>query len=390
MTVATKHCLSHLFSLALLLLVSVVGNSALAGDVEGLYEVDRLVVGQDAKERNVALAEALGILIERVGGKKDIVEVSGLTPILKSAKDYVERFEYIPLENIPVESTPTQAKGPANNSPDTTGQEPAAPVYHYRLHVLFDKASVERLLDAHQVPIWGRLRPTLVVWLAIDDGTHRYTVAPDNADGLEKTLAEVGTRRGLPIILPLMDLEEQARIGFSDIWGDFADTIRTASSRYRAGAELVGRAYRQDGAWSLRWSLYSESQADHWEGGAASLDTGLTEALDRAADHLGDLYARAAGQAEDKRVEMEVSDVADISGYARLLAYLQSLELISDVVVTKVQADQVTFDLRLKQESSFLRRAIEFDDTLAPAPAADTGVIMSNGSKDILRYRLLQ
>lgn len=389
MPVSARFCLSQLFAFVLLP-VWFLSGTALAGDVAGLYEVDRLVVGQEGEERNTALADALAILIERVGGKKGIVEASGLTPTLKQAKDYVERFEYIPLDNVPTESG--NARPQTDHAPETESDRPASaePVYRYRLHILFDKSSIERLLEAHQVPIWGRLRPTVVVWLAVDDGVHRYTVAPDNAEGLDKTLAEVGIRRGLPIILPLMDLEEQARIGFSDIWGDFADGIRAASSRYRAGAELVGRAYRQDGVWSLRWSLYSESQADHWEGRDVSLEAGLTQALDQAADRLGDLYARSADQVEDRRVEMEVSDVTDISGYARLLAYLQSLELISDVVVAKVQADKVTFDLRLKREPRFLRRAIEFDDTLGPATTEDAGVIMTDGTKDVLSYRLLQ
>ncbi|MBI1195687.1 MAG: DUF2066 domain-containing protein [Gammaproteobacteria bacterium] len=389
MTVSVRSCLSQIF--AFFLLVSVSGGNVFAGDVEGLYEVDRLVVGQEADERNAALSDALAILIERVGGKKGIVEPSGLTPTLKQAKDYVERFEYIPLDNVPAEPGTTQPQTDrAGREVGSDNPEPAAPVFRYRLHILFDKSSIERLLEAHQVPIWGRLRPTLIVWLAVDDGVRRFTVAPDNAEGLDKTLADVGIRRGLPIILPLMDLEEQARIGFSDIWGDFADNIRAASSRYRAGAELVGRAYRQDGVWSLRWSLYSEAQADHWEGRDVSLDAGLAQALDQAADRLGDLYARSADQVEDKHVEMEVSDVNDISGYARLLAYLQSLELIGDVVVAKVQADRVTFDLHLKRESRMLRKAIEFDDTLGPATTEDAGVLMSDGSKDILRYRLLQ
>ena len=388
MTVSVRYCLSSLFALVLLM-ASGFSSHAMAGDMEGLYEVDRLVVAQDAAERNAVLADAFAILIERVGGKKGMVETSGLTPFLKRAKDYVERFEYIPLENVPAAAeTPTPHAQQPVDAATTPESAAPAPIDRYRLHILFDKRSVERLLEAHQVPIWGRLRPTLIVWLAVDDGVRRYTVAPDNAHGLDEILADVGVRRGLQIILPLMDLEEQARIGFSDIWGDFADTIRNASTRYRAGAELVGRAYRQDGAWSLRWSLYSESMADQWEGQDVSLDAGLAVALDHAVDRLGDLYARSADQAEDNRIEMEVGDVNDISGYARLLAYFQSLELISDVVVTKVQADEVTLSLHLKQEARYLRRAIEFDDTLAPVP--DAGVMMGSESRDVLRYRLLQ
>jgi len=391
MTVSVRYCLSSLFVFALLVSLGFAGN-AVAGDVGGLYEVDRLVVGQSADERNAALADALTILIERVGGRKGIVDASGLTPTLKRAKDYVERFEYIPLDTLPASADDDPAASAHETSGGSDGvenPEQGAPVpFRYRLHILFDKASVERLLESHQVPIWGRLRPTLVVWLAVDDGGRRYTVAPDNAGRLNQILAEISVRRGLPIILPLMDLEEQAQISFSDIWGDFADAIRAASGRYRAGAELVGRAYRQDGKWSLRWSLYSESLADHWSGEEVSLDTSVAVALEQAADRLGDLYARSADQAEDKRVEMQVRDVDSIGGYARLLSYLESLELISGVIVTEVRSDEVTFSLRLKSEPRFLSRAIEFDDTLAPV--RDAGIVMNVGSRDVLRYRLLQ
>jgi len=391
MTISVRYCLSSVFAFVLLAF-SGLGSNAFAGDVGSLYEVDQLVVGQDANERSKVLADALTILIERISGRKGVVDASGLGPTLKRAKDYVERFEYIPLDNVPLtgEGTPPASSSEAASGDDGDGHSTRVMpvVYRYRLHILFDKVSVERLLEAHQVPIWGRLRPTLVVWLAVDDDVHRYTVTPDNARQIKESIAEVSVRRGLPIILPLMDLEEQARIGFSDIWGDFADTIRAASGRYRAGAELVGRAYRQDGRWSLRWSLYSESLTDHWSGEETTLDANVVLALDHAADRLGDLYARSADQADDQRVEMDVRDVTGISGYARLLTYLESLELISDVVVIKVQADEVAFSLRLKREARFLRRAIEFDDTLAPVK--DAGMVMNEGATDILRYRLLQ
>ena len=57
-------------------------------------------------------------------------------------------------------------------------------------------------------------------------------------------LAMVGPRRcaqtqamGLPVSLPLMDLDDNMAVTATDVWGRFADPVLKASQRY--GAEMV-------------------------------------------------------------------------------------------------------------------------------------------------------
>ena len=47
------------------------------------------------------------------------------------------------------------------------------------------------------------------------------------------------TNAGLPIALPLLDLEDMTAVTFADVWGGFDEPVQRASTRYRADATLI-------------------------------------------------------------------------------------------------------------------------------------------------------
>ncbi len=357
------------------------GRDVGAGEVKGLYEVDRIVAGQGDDVRHRALSEAMSILLIRIIGNHDAVEHFHLAQYLQKAEGFIERYQYFPVSvEDPGEKKDPQPRLREDASADVTEQ--------YRLHVIFDRRAIDELIRRHQAPLWESLRPTLLIWLAVDDGRHRYILSPDVSLDLNEVIREVGQRRGLPVILPLLDLDEQSKIRFSDVWGDFGETINAASQRYRAGSSLVGRAFLRGGQWTMRWSLYHDRVPAQWESTAVAFNDGLSAALEHSVDLLGTRFAVRDQAFEGAPVTMEVQGVTGISAYARLMAYVEGLDMVRSVVVTRLSSDRIDLLLDLRRQPEHLKKVIEFGDTLAPARTA--GLIMAERSKGVLIYRLLQ
>src|SRR5258706_5789879 len=58
---------------------------------------------------------------------------------------------------------------------------------------------------------------------------------------VRKELLAVADERGLPVTLPLLDVQDLRAVTFADVWGGFEDRVAAASVRYRADALLIGR-----------------------------------------------------------------------------------------------------------------------------------------------------
>jgi len=81
----------------------------------------------------------------------------------------------------------------------------------------------------------------------------------------------------LPIAFPLLDLEDRAVIGITDVWGNFSDIIREASQRYSVDAILVARLHKENNAWQGRWTIYHDGLSRNWQSAQLELEDLLQE-----------------------------------------------------------------------------------------------------------------
>ncbi len=93
------------------------------------------------------------------------------------------------------------------------------------LKVTFDRNAVERLLREKRLPVWDANRPGALVWIGVDQASHRRLGMPDDDTALYSVLTDSSGGRGVPLIFPLMDLEDQTLLQVADIWGDFEANI---------------------------------------------------------------------------------------------------------------------------------------------------------------------
>ncbi|MCF6323605.1 MAG: DUF2066 domain-containing protein [Gammaproteobacteria bacterium] len=326
--------------------------SSHAAEVDGLYETEVLVTSQARDERNEAIRAALDEVLVRVSGDRNTPRREALRGLYKRSLQLVQQYRYRAL--------PRRA-GAHGELPGGLTQV---------LWVSFDPAAIDQALRRAAVPLWGQVRPATLVWVAMDDGGVRSLMGGDTLPQVKQVMQQQAQRRGLPLFVPLWDLEDQIALRFTDVWGNFQDAILRGSSRYATEAILVGRLFHQsDGIWKSRWTLYQGGEAAHWQASSPLQAEVLSAGVDGVADHLGRRFAKVFDESQSVRLKVAVKDVLSLEDYARTSQFLQSLDEVTSMQVDSLVDETVTYDLLVRGNSEGLAQTISFGRTLVEVPA---------------------
>lgn len=355
-----------LWGVVVLLAALLAGGTAAAVPVAGLYRAVVPVAGQGPEERRDGIRAALEEVLVRVTGRAEAPRDPRAAPLLEAAGRFVEGYRFLPADGRP-------------------GAE-GLPLGMQRLEVRFQREPLEQALYRAGLPVWGRDRPAVLLWLAVRTPRGRELVGGEPQPAVQQALREAARRRGLPLMLPLLDLEDRARLSEAEVWAGFAEPALAAAERYAPGAVALGRLEPGGPGWTGRWSLYLGGQpldqgrveARAAEEAAAALAEALAEALARR-------YALVLSPGERDRALLRVEGVHDLAAYARTLRYLESLEPVAGVRLRRVDGEGLTLELRLRTDRQGLRQVLALGEVLEPLPEGTAG-----GSADdaALRYRL--
>ena len=180
-------------------------------EVDDLYQANVVVDSQGRAQREQAIKQALQGVFLKVGGKKSVLTHKVLQQAQKRASRYVSQYRY-----------------------QRQGDE-------LSLVVSFNEDKVNQLFKDANLALWGSLRPQVLLWLIDEQGVSRTMVAADADTDIPASVNDFSIQRGLPIIMPLMDLTDSEQVVLSDFWGYFQEQIQQASLRYFADTVVVMR-----------------------------------------------------------------------------------------------------------------------------------------------------
>jgi uncharacterized protein len=240
-----------------------------------------------------------------------------------------------------------------------------------RVVVRFNASLVEQALMSLNYPVWGPERPLTLLWIAADNGQGEREMLSANelASGLSPGMAmllediqaqvlAVADERGLPIALPLLDVEDMTAVTFADVWGGFDEPVQRASVRYRPDAVLIVRV--RPGAFG------NEVQCLLLKGGGRNTLAGIS--LQDCLDAVADLYATeysVIGGASSAR--LTVLDVATLGDYGRVVSYLETLTVLQSVDVESLERGVLTLRVAARGDAQVLERVLALGGVLAPA-----------------------
>lgn len=341
-------------SYGLLLCLCWLPFQVMGAQVSGLYEAEIQVFSQKRAERATAMLSGLAEVLAKVSGQRDAALVQGVAQAIRSPAKFLQQYRYKAMPEEERQALIT-----------VEGDDPQLLVFR------FDKQAVDKLLSDNGLPVWGSTRPSTLVWLAIEDGGERQLLGSDSPQQAVKDLQHEAKRRGMAVVLPLMDLEDQMKLSFADVWGGFRESIEAASARYRTESILVGRLLRTpEGEWSARWSLLEKDGVRNWRADGALMAEVLDSGVAGAIEMLAAAYAPKGGAAQAGFVPLTVTAVHNLSDYARVTQYLQSLQLVTQVYVIQVEADRIRFKLDSKGSEEEVAQTIALGSVLNLETAA--------------------
>ena len=312
-----------------------------AARLDALFQADAPAEGRDAPARQAALEQALATVLVRITGDTAVVDSEAGRKLLRKPGRFVAQFRF-------------------NEVPAGTPEEGP----ELRLWAQFDEVALTRALRELGLPYWGRVRPDVLVWLAVDDLGERFLVSDASANPLTESLHRAARQYGLPASLPLLDLQDQRVVTFSDLWGGFLGAVQKASERYRPQVVLVGRLARSGGAWSGQWSLLGAGARQNWTVRGASAEQLIQAGVAEATGLLASQYAMVASDRTSQ--QLMVQGIGGLEDYARVQAYLASLSPVETVQVSRVSGDEVQFSLQLNTSEQSLMRLIRLGRVLEP------------------------
>lgn len=321
---------------------------------DALYSAATPVPDQSAKARKGAFSRDLAQVLVKVSGNPDVAHVSALASILDNAGNLVVEYRY---RNVPL------AQG--------GGQE---------LWAHFDSKAVDHALAQAGQGTWGRGRPTVVAWVL-----NAQSILADNPnDPVVTAMRKSANQRGLPLVLPLMDLTDQKRVSRFDIRTLFLPALRAASSRYDARAMLIGDIRTADVGVTSQWTLVFGRSTAPYQLTAATPQAAGAQAVAQAATLLARQLAYVGGGGSGGEIRVVVAGIHSLSDLTQVEQVFTGVPGVSTATLAAVRGEVVRFRVAFAGSPDDLARALTVsgaftqaahpDTTLAPAAATASGL----------------
>lgn len=346
-----------------------------AVEVKGLYQASIAINSQNSSDRASALKKALAAVMLKVGGEKSVLDNAVIKKSLRNYRLYLSQYRY--------QQKTLQVADKQGNQKQLF------------LLASFNEEKINQLFQQANLPLWGSLRPQVLLWLVDEQGLSRRIMSNSSVSNLPFMVNEFSAQRGLPIMMPLMDLTDADQIKVSDVWGRFQQPIKEASMRYLAEAivvmrisntSLVSQEYNNhevvdtEGCgllceqpqpdkqnyvldWSLLdWSTIKGQQkfSQQYKGSTPQLL--LQQGLSDITELIYQRYALSTTSQND--FVIEVANVDSLVTYVEVFDFLSDLSSVKSVTLLSAKADARRFNLQLFGSADALLASLKLNKQL--------------------------
>lgn len=305
-----------------------------AVEVPDLYQFKVLVSDKSNNARAAASKQALLGVLSKVSGQAIEQTNPEIRLALQDISQFMLKFEYQDAE------------------------------YGSQLLVVkFDPTKINTLLNELRAPIWGNRRPLVLIWLAVEDARQRELLTRESFPQLEEVLSDKANQRAVPIVLPLLDLEDRLNITVSDVWANFSEPVDLASVRYNPERIVTARIYKlpNQSVWQLDWrfTVNSEFQNNVLVGEQQQI---IAQMIDEIALSLSSQYAVLRNDSAEQEGEFFiVNGINDFVQIEQAKRRLLSLSVVREVNIVSMKQGELVFSLLLNGTKTDLINTLSLD-----------------------------
>ncbi|MGE4259955.1 MULTISPECIES: DUF2066 domain-containing protein [unclassified Shewanella] len=306
------------------------------------------VASRSDADRDAALREALGNVLLKNSGARGVLSNSMIVEKLSQASSMVTQFGYF----------------------DDQGQ--------LKIRALFEHDRIIALLRAAGEPVWGRQRPLTLLWLAADNNSQPQIVA-DGADIDERKLfADASSQRGIPVLFPLMDLDDLQAVNINDVRGQFADAIARASNRYQTDYFAMGTLEPVADGIRYQLALYTKTAGGQPfmlplvsdQNTVADKPAAVAAMMLALSDYFVSRYA-VADSGASQQTTVSFSGISQ-KQLVEIEAFLKQLTAVKSFTMSKLQGEHVSYRLQLFGSVDELKNLFGLESRMTPLPASNS------------------
>ncbi|MBB6342109.1 hypothetical protein HNP49_002277 [Pseudomonas fluvialis] len=332
-----------------LLCLALLAPAAWAQTVTDLYQVREAVSGQQPEERSAALTRALDTLVLRLTGSVAAVQNPGLAELRKNPQQVISQYGY----------------------------EADA------LLVQFDPVSTDAALQRAGLSLWGANRPAIIAWW-FDESVESNNLLTDGQEGgaLVKRAAQ---HRGLPIRLPIGDLNEQLIVTSESLREEVPAELAKASERYSTDATLAVLTRSEYAGMKAEWTLWLGDTREQGNASAADPAQLADAVLLAVSERLAPRFVVAPGAARSLTLEVEGADLARYAELQRLLEPFAAQLVKADGGRLTFRVSASAEQLRAQLALAHLQESPAVSAEAAPAAPGQAPVVAAQAT-DTLRF----
>ncbi len=340
-----------ILKISLTIIASLWISTASAALVKSLYSAQIPVPDTTSQAQQKAMSTALKQVLVKVSGDSNIINMPALQPDISQAESLIQSYSY---------NEPTDDKDPL------------------LLQVQFEPGAINQLLTKVQKRPWSKDRPLTLIWLAVTDNQGNTQQINDNSPEAQ-IIKQDAALRGLPIIFPILDLQDLNNISINDIQIANPPAIKTASSRYNANAILVGYIHATiDNNWQSNWTLMSGDTTLTWSIPGTDENQILTTVTDDVANALATTATarspavKTTATSSAAEVTIQIDDVTDMDQYAAIMKYLQNLASVKKAELLDTSPTNIIVKLTCAGTTTQLISALNLDKKIVPTDSDTT------------------
>lgn len=338
--------------------------------VDDLFTIELEVADQTPSVRQKAFQKAFENIIIKVSGSRDPLNDALFKRPLRNTSRYVKAFSYN-----------RQAV-----------DEDAIDEGLLLLKVDFSQKLIETLLRNAGYPVWGKVRPSILMLMSLQLNKNIELVSEDSAPELIEYMEGLSVKHGLPTQFPLLDLEDRAVLGYKKPASTSASRVNELGLRYQSDVVLVGDLVGIIGqGWKGVWQSQFSGQVFEWEFQASTKEQVMSKSMSYLAQLLAQEYALGSIKESQNEVIIHVADVTSLPQYLKILRYFASLAVVEKTQVKTLTSDSVSFYLTLRNSPEELHRLIELGSVIEQLDLPVVNATDEQVEEETLRftYRLL-
>nr|WP_245335287.1 DUF2066 domain-containing protein [Shewanella sp. WXL01] len=254
------------------------------------------------------------------------------------------------------------------------------------LQAIFDHQQLVQILRKADLPVWGAQRPLTLFWLSMPSENGYEIVSDAMVSANEDGMNDYAISQGIPVLFPLMDLDDLMQVSVTDVRGQFAQSVAMASQRYDAEYFVVANMDTFAGEVRYQMSLYAKDSQDpimqpllSHQGLALDYQLAGQQMMDKLAQYFVSQYA-IASSGEDLSTLLSFVGITSMKDVVEIESYLQELTAVKAIQLHQINADTVTYAVDLFSQVADLQRLLNIDNRIQDITIPQTESTLGSGS----------